>query len=109
MQFFPLLIICTVMLNDFLVKLLNLPTVLHFLPEVLSGLVVVYVAAAGTRNRFRLVQSKYWIIFAAFSVIILFGIINNPPGSGPAPRDSPARHGRGGCGPLGLQEFLPAG
>ena len=49
----------------------------------LSGLVLVYVAAAGTRNRFRLVQSKYWIIFAAFSVIILFGIINNPPGSGP--------------------------
>lgn len=83
MQFFVLLIICTVMLNDFLVKLLNLPTVLHFVPEALSALVLVYVAAAGTRDRFRLVQSKYWIVFGAFSVIILCGILNNPPGSGP--------------------------
>jgi hypothetical protein len=82
-QFFVLLIICTVMLNDFLVKLLNLPTVLHFVPEALSALVLVYVAAAGTRDRFRLVQSKYWIVFGAFSVIILCGILNNPPGSGP--------------------------
>lgn len=83
MQFFVLLIICTVMLNDFLVRWLNLPTVLHFVPEALSALVLVYVAAAGTRNRFRLVQSKYWIAFGAFSVIILCGILNNPPGSGP--------------------------
>jgi hypothetical protein len=82
-QFFVLLIICTVMLNDFLVRWLNLPTVLHFVPEALSALVLVYVAAAGTRNRFRLVQSKYWIAFGAFSVIILCGILNNPPGSGP--------------------------
>jgi len=83
MQYFVLLIICTVMLNDFLVKLFELPTVLHFLPELLSALVLVYVAATGTRNRFSLVQSKYWIAFGAFSVIILFGILNNPPGSGP--------------------------
>ena len=89
MQFFVLLIICTVMLNDFLVKLLNLPTVLHFVPEALSALVLVYVAAAGTRDRFRLVQSKYWIVFGAFSVIILCGILNNPPGSGPMLRVVP--------------------
>lgn len=83
MQYFVLLIICTVMLNDYLVKLFDLPTVLHFVPEALSALVIVYVAAAGTRNRFALVQSKYWIAFGAFSVIILFGILNDPPGSGP--------------------------
>ncbi|MGD0502384.1 MAG: hypothetical protein ABSD02_06565 [Steroidobacteraceae bacterium] len=83
MQYFVLLIISTVMLNDFLVKLLNLPTMLHFLPEVLSLLIIVYVAATGTHDRFRLVQPKYWILFGAFSVIILFGILNNPPGSGP--------------------------
>jgi hypothetical protein len=82
-QFFVLLIICTVMLNDYLVKLLDLPTVLHFVPEALSAVVLVYVAAAGTRNRFRLVQPKYWLVFGAFSAIILFGILNNPPGSGP--------------------------
>jgi len=42
---------------------------------VLSLLIIVYVAATGTHDRFRLVQPKYWILFGAFSVIILFGIL----------------------------------
>ena len=83
MQAITLLIIGTVMLNDFLVKLLHLPTVFHFLPEVLSGVVILYVAIAGTRDRFRWVAPKYWLAFGVFAVLILCGIINNEPGTGP--------------------------
>ena len=83
MQGVLLLIICCVMTDDFLVKLLHLPGVLHFLPEALSAFVTVYVAIAGTRERFRLVAPKYWLVFGSFALVILCGIINNPPGAGP--------------------------
>jgi hypothetical protein len=83
MQAFVLLIICCVTLNDFLVREFNLPTVVHFLPEVLSGIVLLYVAIVGTRDRFRLVAPKYWFAFGAFAVLILCGVINNRTGTGP--------------------------
>jgi hypothetical protein len=83
MQAIVLLIICCVTLNDFLVKLFDLPTVVHFLPEVLSGIVVLYVAIAGTRDRFRLVAPKYWLAFGAFAVLIVCGVVNNGTGTGP--------------------------
>ena len=83
MQAIVLLIICCVTLNDFLVKLFDLPTVVHFLPEVLSGIVVLYVAIVGTRDRFRLVAPKYWLAFGAFAVLIVCGVINNGTGTGP--------------------------
>jgi len=82
-QGFLLLIIGCVMTDDFLVKLLRLPSVLHFLPEVLSACVMVYVAIAGTRDRFHWVAPKYWLVFGAFALVILFGIIDNAPGAGP--------------------------
>jgi len=83
MQAIVLLIICCVTLNDFLVKLLDLPTVLHFLPEVLSGTVALYVAIAGIRDGFHSVAPKYWFAFGAFAVLILCGVIDNGTGSGP--------------------------
>jgi len=83
MQAIVLLIICCVTLNDFFVKLLGLPTVVHFLPEVLSGIVVLYVAIAGTRDRFRLVAPKYWLAFGAFAFLIVCGVVNNRAGAGP--------------------------
>jgi hypothetical protein len=83
MQAIVLLIICCVTLNDFLAREFNLPTVVHFLPEVLSGIVLLYVAIVGTRDRFRLVAPKYWFAFGAFAVLILCGVINNRTGTGP--------------------------
>jgi hypothetical protein len=83
MQAFTLIVICCVMLNDFLVKLLGLPAILHFLPEAMSAVVVVYVLFAGTRDRFRLVAPKYWFAFGAMAVVIVCGIINNASEVGP--------------------------
>jgi hypothetical protein len=83
MQAFILMLICCVMLIDFLLNVLGLPTILRFLPEAMSVVVVLYVLFAGTRDRFRLVAPKYWFVFGAFAVVILCGIINNASGAGP--------------------------
>jgi len=82
MQGFVLVIVCCVMLSDFIVVSLNLPTFLHFIPEVLSGILIIYIFIAGTRDRFRLVASKYWLVFGALSIVILCGVINGGTGSG---------------------------
>jgi hypothetical protein len=82
MQGFILVVICCVMSSDFLALTLNLPPILHFIPEALSGILVVYVFIAGTRDRFRMVAPKYWLAFGALAVVILCGVINNGTGSG---------------------------
>ena len=83
MQQMILAIFCCAMLSDYIVESFDLPSVLRFLPEVLSVLAMMYVLVAGTRDRFRLVAPKYWLVFAALALVILAGIINTNPGSGP--------------------------
>jgi len=83
MHAFILAIFCCAMLGDYLIQLFALPPITRFLPEVMSGIVVLYVLIAGTRDRFRLVAPKYWLVFAALAVVILCGVVNNNPGSGP--------------------------
>jgi hypothetical protein len=83
MQAFILAMFCVAMLNDYLIQLLELPPIARFVPELMSAVVILYVFVAGTRDRFRLVAPKYWLIFAAMAVVILCGIINNSPGAGP--------------------------
>jgi hypothetical protein len=82
MQAFTLALLCCVMLSDFLVKGLGLPPLLRFLPEAMSGIVVLYVLFAGTRDRFRLVAPKYWFAFGAMVVVIVCALVNNPTGAG---------------------------
>jgi hypothetical protein len=82
MQAFILAIVCCVMLSDFLVFTFDLPPVLRFIPEILSGILIVYIFIAGTRDRFRFVAAKYWLVFGALSIVILCGIINGGAGSG---------------------------
>jgi hypothetical protein len=83
MQAFILAMFCVAMLNDYLIQLLDLPPIARFVPELMSAVVILYVFIAGTRDRFRLVASKYWLIFGALSAVILCGIIDNRPGAGP--------------------------
>jgi hypothetical protein len=83
MHTFILIIIGLVMTSEFIVQKLDLPPFLHFLPEMLSAVLIVYVFIAGTRDRFRLVAPKYWIAFAALGVVMICGIINSGTGSGP--------------------------
>jgi hypothetical protein len=83
MQFLTLFIICSVTLNDFVVKTLDLPPPLRFLPEFLSMVVILYVSIVGTRDRFQLVAPKYWFAFGIFTLLIVCGVINAQPGAGP--------------------------
>jgi hypothetical protein len=83
MPAFTLVLLCCVILSDFLVKTLALPPLLRFLPEAMSGIVVLYVLFAGTRDRFRLVAPKYWFAFGAMVVVIVCALVNNPTGAGP--------------------------
>jgi hypothetical protein len=83
MQAFTLATICCVTLCEFTVQRLNLPTIFRFIPELLSGVVLLYVVIAGTVDRFRLVAPKYWLVCGALAFEILCGILNNDPGPGP--------------------------
>ncbi|MDP9009209.1 MAG: hypothetical protein M3N91_11000 [Pseudomonadota bacterium] len=83
MQGFLLVLICCVMSSDFVVYSLGLPSVMHFIPELMSGVVIVYVLIFGTRDHFRLVAPKYWLVFGALAFVMLCGIILNGTGAGP--------------------------
>jgi hypothetical protein len=83
MQAFILAMFCVAMLNDYLIQLFDLPSIARFVPELMSAVVILYVFVAGTRDKFRLVAPKYWLIFGAMAIVILCGIINNSPGAGP--------------------------
>ncbi len=83
MQAFILVLFCSAALSDFLIEQLSLPPIARFLPEILSGLSILYVLVAGTRDRFQWVAPKYWLVLGALALVILCGIINNNPGAGP--------------------------
>jgi hypothetical protein len=82
MQSIVLVIICCVMLSDFVSYSLELPAITHFVPELLTGIVMVYVLVVGTRSGFRLVAPKYWLLFGALAIVMLCGIILNGTGAG---------------------------
>jgi hypothetical protein len=82
MNIFIMIVMCLVTTSDFVVQLLDLPPILHFIPEMLSLVLIVYIFVVGTRSRFELVAPKYWLAFGALAVVILCGIVNNGTGSG---------------------------
>jgi hypothetical protein len=53
------------------------PGVVKFLPDLMSVCTVIYVVLAGTRQRFRYVGFKYWLIFAALTLAIVCGPLIN--------------------------------
>jgi len=74
---------CLVTIGEFIVQLLDLPPILHFIPEMVSVALIVYIVIAGTRTRFELVATKYWLAFAALAIVMLCGVVNSGTGSGP--------------------------
>ena len=62
---------------------LGFPQILKFLPELMSGLVLVCVILAGTKRRFDLVAPKYWLVFGALVLVILCGLATNGVSSAP--------------------------
>jgi hypothetical protein len=82
-QAFILAVFCCATLAEFLVKVLDLPPILRFLPEAMSVVVTVCVLVAGMRSRFRLVAPKYLLAFTVLTVVVVCGTINNKTGAGP--------------------------
>jgi hypothetical protein len=60
-----------------------LPAPFKFLPDLLSVIVVIYVIAEGSRQRFRLVNPKYWFTFGALAVAVMCGPLINQEAVGP--------------------------
>jgi hypothetical protein len=83
MQALIILLILILACGEYVTTALGLPTIFRFLPEAISGIFVIYVVFAGTRNQFRLVAQKYWLAVGALAVVMLCGIANNPSGAGP--------------------------
>jgi hypothetical protein len=83
MQVFVSFIFFCAMFSDFLIEEFSLPSIVRFLPEICSAIVVLYTLVAGTHDRFRYVAPKYWLIFCALALVILCGIVNSDPGVGP--------------------------
>ncbi|HTT04833.1 MAG TPA: hypothetical protein VMF64_06050, partial [Steroidobacteraceae bacterium] len=79
----PLLILFMLVTLAPFASSLGAPRVLAFTPELLSGLVLIYVLVAGPRRRFYLVNPKYWLVFGALTAIIIAGIINGGASAGP--------------------------
>jgi len=83
MHYLILAIIIAVTLIDQLTTDHLLPRTLAFLPEALSVLVVLYVVALGTGQRFRNVRAQYWLVFGAIAVVMVCGAVANAVEPGP--------------------------
>lgn len=59
------------------------PGFVKFLPDLLSVCAIIYVALAGTRQRFRYVGFKYWLVFAALTLALISGPLVNHELPGP--------------------------
>jgi len=59
------------------------PSVVKFLPDLVSAMTMIYVIVAGTQQRFRNVSMKYWLIFSALIVTIASGAMVNQEAVGP--------------------------
>jgi len=77
MQFAVLALIVSTMLIEYLAESGVVPRVLSFLPELIGGLVLLYVIFEGRRNRFRGVRGVYWLVFGAFALHIACGSLAN--------------------------------
>jgi hypothetical protein len=59
------------------------PSVVKFLPDLLSVLCLLYVVVVGARQKFRYVSVKYWLIFGSLAFIMFCGPLVNHEGVGP--------------------------
>jgi hypothetical protein len=83
MHILILAMIAAVTLASYLTDLHVVPRALKFLPEMMSGVAVLYVVAAGIPQRFRWVNSKYWLVFFGLVAVLVCGAIAESVGPGP--------------------------
>jgi hypothetical protein len=84
MQYVVLLLFVTIFsVIHFTEKYKVLPPPVAFAPEILAGLVMLYVVIAGGKTRFRYVRAEYWLVFGGIGAVILCGIFANAVAPGP--------------------------
>lgn len=59
------------------------PNAVKFLPDLTSALALLYIIVVGAQQKFRNVNMKYWLIFAALSVSLMSGALVNHEPVGP--------------------------
>src|SRR5271169_4384288 len=59
------------------------PSVVKYLPDLVSAVLMVYIFVEGVRQQFRYVNVKYWLIFGALALTILCGPLVNQEEVGP--------------------------
>ncbi|MCP5328986.1 MAG: hypothetical protein R3E75_11935 [Steroidobacteraceae bacterium] len=72
-----------VMTAAYLAQSKLLPAPVKFLPELMSAVLAAAVFFLGTRQHFRYVAPKYWLVALAMIAVVIFGILANGVGSGP--------------------------
>jgi hypothetical protein len=83
MQVLTILLIISATTFEFLVEIGWLPGPAKYVVELLGAIVLLYVATAGSLNRFRYVRSAYWIVFGAILVDMICGVLANHVEPGP--------------------------
>jgi hypothetical protein len=76
--------IVTVMTLAYVAITFHLPGVVKIAPEVIAILFVPYILAIGSRERFRLVQPKYWLALLVLLFSMIGGLLVNGVEVGPA-------------------------
>lgn len=83
MHLFVMLMICAVMLADYLTSSFGLPRIVRFLPEILTFVAVLLAFMIGLRSKFRFVAAHYWLGFGFMLLIIVCGTLANNVEPGP--------------------------
>lgn len=83
MQFVVIALIFATIIVEFLGETGILPKAVSFAPELLGGIALLYVIVEGSRTRFRYVRGVYWLVFGAFGMHALFGLLVNNVEPGP--------------------------
>jgi len=84
MQYITLVLLTVILsVSHFTERPKILPPIMNFLPEVLAGLVLVYVIFVGAKSRFRNVRAEYWLAFGTLAIVMTCGIFANAVAPGP--------------------------
>lgn len=83
MNYVVLMVIASTMVLEYLAETGLAPKPIAYIPELLSGVALLYVIAEGSRTRFRHIRGIYWVVFGAATLHIIFGIAANEVAPGP--------------------------
>jgi hypothetical protein len=83
MQYLMFVTILAVTTGTFLASIHAAPFGLKYAPEALSVVLLIYIAVAGARTRFRYVAPRYWLVLGALAIVVASGVLINSIAPGP--------------------------